>query len=86
MIPVEGGYSSGSLKCHGEKGCLHNNLGLQEAVFFFLLFYPFHLDRLPFHCVLMFEPHLSLKAKYILANGCGINTGKSSKGNGLHFG
>jgi hypothetical protein len=37
-----------------------------KAVFFSPLFFSFHLDRLPFHCVLMFESHLSLHAKKIL--------------------
>jgi hypothetical protein len=38
MLPVEEGCSFGSLKYHGETGCLLNNLRLQQAVFFPIIF------------------------------------------------
>jgi hypothetical protein len=63
-LPVEAGCSFGSLKYHGEKGVLRDNLRLQEAVFPHY-FSPFRLDRLPFHCVLILEHHLSIPAEYI---------------------
>jgi len=57
MLPMRRGYFVGSLKHDGEEGCLHNNLRLEEAVFS-LYSFPFQLDRLPFHCALIFQPHL----------------------------
>jgi hypothetical protein len=38
MLPMRNGCSLGSLKHHGEEGCLGNDLRLQEAVFSHLFF------------------------------------------------
>lgn len=81
LHPVERGCSFGSVKYYGEKGCLRNNLMLQEAVFP-LYSSPFLLDRLPFHYVIILQPLLSFQANYILAHGGGINSGTPPKRNG----
>jgi hypothetical protein len=68
------GCSVGSLKYHAEKGCLYNSLRLQEANFSFPLFFSFLLDGLSFHCIPIFQPHLTIRAKYLLTNGSSTDT------------
>jgi hypothetical protein len=62
------------LKYHSEKGCLYNSLRLQEANFSFPLFFSFLLDGLSFHWVPIFQPHLNIRAEYILTNDSSTDT------------
>jgi hypothetical protein len=55
---------------------VYNSLRLQEAVFPSPLFSPLLLDRLSFHYVLIFQPHLTIRAKYILTK---VSTATSSE-------
>jgi hypothetical protein len=43
------------------------------------------LDRLSFVYVLIFQPHLTIRAKYILNNGSSTTTIKLLETNGFHF-
>ena len=68
MLPMGRGYSIGSLGYHGQNdGCIIAQ-GCKRP-----LFLPF-LDRLTFHCVLIFQPHSTVRAVYILTYGSTATT------------
>jgi hypothetical protein len=64
---------------------VYNSLRLQEAVSSSPLFSPLHLDRLSFRYVLIFQPHLTIRAKYILTKVSTATTSKPLERNGFHF-
>jgi hypothetical protein len=63
----------------------YNSLRLQEAVPSSPLFPPLLLDRSSFHYVLIFQPHLTIRAKYILTKVSTATSSKPLERNGFHF-
>ena len=84
MLMMGSGYSVGSLRYDGEKGCLYNSLRLQEAVFSSPLFFSLCLRSL----ILSLRSYLSASpfyAKWVLDDGNPATSSQLLRRNGLQF-